>query len=54
MLTHTHTQEYDNDAESLISGVSLTLEDDDLDKALKLAHVDMYRKKVAERETRKR
>ena len=51
--THTYTQEYDNDAESLISGISITPEDDDLDKALKLAHVDMYRKKVAERERRK-
>ena len=49
----THTQEYDNDAETLISAMTITPDDDELDKALKLSHVDMYNKKVTEREKRK-
>ena len=51
--THTHSQEYDNDAETLVSAMTVTPDDDELDKALKLSHVDMYNKKVAEREKRK-
>ena len=51
--THTHSQEYDNDAETLISAMTITPDDDELDKALKLSHVDMYNKKVTEREKRK-
>ena len=51
--THTRTQEYDNDAETLISAMTMTPDDDELDKALKLSHVDMYNKKVTEREKRK-
>lgn len=51
--THTHSQEYDNDAETLVSAMTITPDDDELDKALKLSHVDMYNKKIAEREKRK-
>ena len=50
---HTHSQEYDNDAETLVSAMTITPDDDELDKALKLSHVDMYNKKIAEREKRK-
>jgi len=55
--------EYDNECESLVSqleddypsssGAILT-EDDELAKALNIAHVDLYRSKLRERERRKR
>ncbi len=48
-------KEYDNDAEILISGMTITQEDnEDLDKALKLAHMDMYTRRLKERERMKR
>ncbi|XP_071478508.1 transcriptional adapter 2-beta-like isoform X1 [Diadema antillarum] len=46
-------REFDNDAETLISNLSITQEDDDLDISLKLAHVDMYSKRLKERGRRK-
>ncbi|XP_046402843.1 transcriptional adapter 2-beta isoform X2 [Ischnura elegans] len=48
-------REFDNDAESLVSTLFInTVEDDDLDVALKLAHVDMYTRRLRERARRKR
>ncbi|KAK7789180.1 hypothetical protein R5R35_006799 [Gryllus longicercus] len=48
-------REYDNSAESLLSPLFINnLEDDDLDVALKLAHVDMYTRRLRERARRKR
>ncbi|KAL5463554.1 hypothetical protein EMCRGX_G032459 [Ephydatia muelleri] len=46
-------REYDNNAEAVISEMSFTADDDDIEKALKLAHVDMYNRRMAERERRK-
>jgi len=48
-------KEYDNDAESLVSPLSIhPTEDDELDVALKLAQVDMYSRRLRERARRKR
>ncbi|RZF40161.1 hypothetical protein LSTR_LSTR010113 [Laodelphax striatellus] len=47
--------EYDTGAETLISSLKdSSMEDDELDTALKLAHVDMYTIKLRERARRKR
>ena len=46
-------QEYDNDAETLVSGLTLNPDDEDVEKALKEAHIDMYNKRLREREKRK-
>ena len=50
--------EYDNLAESLVSqlqgGMTASPEEDEVDIALKIAHVDMYKYKLRERERRKR
>ena len=46
-------REYDNDAETIISGLDISLHDDDLDNAFKLAQVDMYRHRLKERQRRK-
>nr|CAB3266783.1 transcriptional adapter 2-beta-like [Phallusia mammillata] len=45
--------EFDNDAESLISSIFMNHDDDDLDKALKLAKVEAYHMKLKERQRRK-
>lgn len=47
-------KEHDNTAETLISGIMLSPEDDELERALKLVHVDMYSRRLKERERRKR
>ncbi|XP_070578338.1 transcriptional adapter 2-beta-like [Ptychodera flava] len=47
-------REYDNDAETLVSNLTVDLNDEDIDIALKLAHVDMFTRKLMERERRKR
>ena len=47
-------KEHDNSAESLISGLTVGVEEEELEKALKLAHVDMYSRRLKERERRKR
>ena len=47
-------KEHDNSAESLISSMTVGAEDDELEKALKLAHMDMYTRRLKERERRKR
>ncbi|EEB14911.1 transcriptional adapter, putative [Pediculus humanus corporis] len=48
-------REYDNDAESLVSSLFISeTEDEDLDVALKLVHVDMYIHRLRERARRKR
>lgn len=46
--------EYDNQAEALVSSLTLDGEDDDLDIALKLTQVDMYTERLRERERRHR
>ncbi|XP_037385411.1 transcriptional adapter 2-beta [Talpa occidentalis] len=45
--------EYDQDAEALISGLSVNYDDDDVEVELKRAHVDMYVRKLRERQRRK-
>ncbi|XP_012879348.1 PREDICTED: transcriptional adapter 2-beta [Dipodomys ordii] len=45
--------EYDQDAETLISGLSVNYDDDDVEIELKRAHVDMYVRKLKERQRRK-
>ncbi|KAG5193991.1 hypothetical protein JEQ12_020352 [Ovis aries] len=45
--------EYDQDAERLISGLSVNYDDEDLEIELKRAHVDMYVRKLRERQRRK-
>lgn len=48
-------QDYNHEAESLVSSLFLNpAEDDDLDIALKLAQVDMYTNNLRERARRKR
>lgn len=46
--------EYDPTAENLVSGLSLSPEDDEIDVMLKLAHVDIYTRRLRERARRKR
>ena len=45
--------EYDQDAETLISGLSLNYDEEDVEIELKRAHVDMYVRKLRERQRRK-
>uniref|UniRef100_A0A3B3V7K4 Transcriptional adapter n=2 Tax=Poecilia TaxID=8080 RepID=A0A3B3V7K4_9TELE len=45
--------EYDQDAEKLISGLSVNYDDEDVEIELKRAHVDMYVRKLRERQRRK-
>ncbi|XP_040093273.1 transcriptional adapter 2-beta [Oryx dammah] len=45
--------EYDQDAETLISGLSVNYDDEDVEIELKRAHVDMYVRKLRERQRRK-
>ncbi|KAJ8382177.1 hypothetical protein SKAU_G00029550 [Synaphobranchus kaupii] len=45
--------EYDQDAEKLISGLSVNYDDDDVEIEMKRAHVDMYVRKLRERQRRK-
>ncbi|KAL1122944.1 hypothetical protein AAG570_003269 [Ranatra chinensis] len=47
-------REYDNEAESLVTSLNISGEDDELDIALKLAQVDMYIQRLRERTRRKR
>ncbi|XP_014669323.1 PREDICTED: transcriptional adapter 2-beta-like isoform X2 [Priapulus caudatus] len=47
-------REYDNEAETLVSVLMITHEDDDLDIAVKMAQVDMYVRRLRERVRRKR
>ncbi|RWS17473.1 transcriptional adapter 2B-like isoform X1 [Dinothrombium tinctorium] len=47
-------REFDNDAESLVSMLSININDDDLEIDLKLAHVDMFKRRLAERFRRKK
>lgn len=47
-------REFDNEAEALISTLSINpTDDDEVDVDMKLAHVDMYRRKLAERSKKK-
>lgn len=46
--------EYDDDAESLVSCLSWDYEDEDIDIAFKLLQVDLYRQRIKERERRKK
>ncbi len=48
-----HSKDYDGDAESLISGLQVAPDEDDLEMALKLAHIDIYNDKLRERQRRK-
>uniref|UniRef100_A0AAY4A6U7 Transcriptional adapter n=1 Tax=Denticeps clupeoides TaxID=299321 RepID=A0AAY4A6U7_9TELE len=45
--------EYNQDAEKLISGLSVNYDDEDVEIELKRAHVDMYVRKLRERQRRK-
>lgn len=47
-------REYDPTAEQLVSSLSLNQDDDDIDIILKLAHVDIYTRRLRERARRKR
>lgn len=47
-------REYDPTAEQLISNISLSSEDTEVDVMLKLAHVDIYTRRLRERARRKR
>ena len=50
--------EFDNEAEGLVSslqgGLNALPDEDEMDHGLKMAHVDMYKFKLRERERRKR
>lgn len=46
--------EYDDDAESLVSSLSWDYDDEDIDIAFKLLQVDLYRQRLREREHRKK
>ncbi|XP_076828586.1 transcriptional adapter 2-beta [Brachyhypopomus gauderio] len=45
--------EYDQEAEKLISGLSVNYDDEDVEIEMKRAHVDMYVRKLRERQRRK-
>ena len=47
-------REHDNNAETLISGLMVGAEDEELEKSLKLAQVNMYSHRLQERKERKR
>lgn len=47
-------REHDNDAEAIVSHLSINHDDEDVDLALKLAQVDMYTRRLRERARRKR
>ncbi|KAL5284946.1 TADA2B family protein [Megaselia abdita] len=47
-------REYDPTAETLISSLTLSVDDNETDYLLKLAHVDMYTRRLRERARRKR
>ncbi|CAL1529449.1 unnamed protein product [Lymnaea stagnalis] len=47
-------REHDNDAETLVSSLSINHDDDDIDTAIKLAQICKYRLRLQERERRKR
>ncbi|XP_064601983.1 transcriptional adapter 2-beta-like [Liolophura sinensis] len=47
-------REHENDAEVFVSGLSINYDEDDIDIAVKLSHVDKYRLKLHEREKRKK
>lgn len=47
-------QEYDNDAEALVSTLTVNQDDDEVETALKQAHIDMYNKRLIERIKKKR
>ncbi|KAJ2953294.1 hypothetical protein O0L34_g878 [Tuta absoluta] len=47
-------REHDHEAEQLVSALSITPEDDELDVALKLSQVDIYTRRLRERTRRKR
>jgi transcriptional adapter 2-beta len=46
-------KEFDNDAEKIISNISVHNDEEPIERDLKLAHIDMYNRKIAERERRK-
>ncbi|XP_064484820.1 transcriptional adapter 2-beta-like isoform X1 [Ornithodoros turicata] len=48
-----YEREFDNDAETLISQLAIQAEDDEIEVALKLAHVDMYSRRLKERMRKK-
>ncbi|KAJ3585250.1 hypothetical protein NHX12_013971 [Muraenolepis orangiensis] len=52
-LRDDYEAEYDQDAEKLISGLSVNYDDEDVDTEMKRAHVDMYVRKLRERQRRK-
>lgn len=47
-------REHDNGAEASISGIMVAAEDEEVEEALKLAHIDMYNHRLKQREGRKR
>ncbi|XP_076359159.1 transcriptional adapter 2-beta-like isoform X1 [Tachypleus tridentatus] len=47
-------REYDNDAEAVTCNLSIHNDDEDIDIALKLAHIDIYSRKLKERFRRKK
>ncbi|XP_064403762.1 transcriptional adapter 2-beta-like [Halichondria panicea] len=47
-------KEYDNDAEALVSTLTVNQDDDEVETALKQAHIDMYNKRLIERIKKKR
>ncbi|XP_070181068.1 transcriptional adapter 2-beta-like [Littorina saxatilis] len=47
-------REYDNEAETLVSGLAINAEDDDLDLSVKLSCIGKYRVRLRERDRRKR
>ncbi|KAM6949315.1 transcriptional adapter 2-beta [Aplochiton taeniatus] len=52
-LRDDYEMEYDQEAEKLISGLSVNYDDEDVEIEMKRAHVDMYVRKLRERQRRK-
>jgi len=46
--------EHDNDAEKLVSNMEIAEEEEEVEKALKMTHIDIYNRRLEERERRKR
>jgi uncharacterized OsmC-like protein len=53
-LVRWRTQEYNNGLEEVISEITIGADEEEVERELKLAHIDMYNKGIVEREKRKR
>ena len=53
-VAYIFVQEYDNGMEEVISEIAVGADEEEVERELKLAHIDIYNKGLTERERRKR